>query len=75
MDVLTDLRGIKNVITVRQLGTSQPAPDGKVWLNLDLGFEDDETFDVPDLERETLQIQGVDMVRIVSYNDKPWEQS
>ena len=74
-DILTDIRGIKNVITVRQMGTSQPASDRKVWLNLDLGFEDDETFDVPDLESAVLQIRGVDMVRIISYNDKPWEQS
>ena len=75
LDVLTDVRGIKNVISFRQLGTAQPAPDGKAWLNLDLGFEDDETFDVPDLEADARQIQGVDMVRIVSYNNKPWEQS
>ena len=74
-DVLTDLRGIKNVITVRQVGPSQSAPDRKIWLKLDLGFEDDETFDVPDLEREALRVQGVDMVRTVSYNGQPWDRS
>jgi len=71
-DILTDLRGIKNVITVRQAGPMQPAPNMKNWLNLDVGFEDDDEFDVPDLEAAIRQITGVDMIRVVLYNNVPW---
>ena len=73
-DVLTDVRGIKNVITVRQLGPLQPAPEGRKWIKLDLGFEDDASFDVPDLEKELRQVTGVDIVHIDMYNDTPWIQ-
>jgi hypothetical protein len=73
-DVLTDVRGIKNVITVRQIGSLQHAPEGKKWVKLDIGFEDDESFDVPDLEKELRQVRGVDMVNVVMYNDVPWNE-
>jgi hypothetical protein len=73
-DVLTDVRGIKNVITVRQIGPLQSAPEEKKWVNLDIGFEDDEVFDVPDLEKELRQITGIDMINVVMYNDVPWNE-
>lgn len=63
-DVLTDVRGVPNVITVTQLGPMGPAPDGKNWIELEVGFVDDDEYDVPDLIRDIRAISGVDMVRI-----------
>jgi len=73
-DILTDLRGIKNVVTVRQERRLAPAPDTKQWADLIVGFEDDKEFNISDLKKEALQIVGVDMVIIVSYNGEPWKE-
>jgi hypothetical protein len=63
-DILTDVRGVNKVITVTQEGPMRPAEDGKSWLNLAVGFVDDEDYDLPDLIRDIRSINGVDMVRI-----------
>lgn len=63
-DVLTDVRGVNKVITVSQEGSMEPAEDGKNWLNLVVGFVDDESYDLPDLLRDLRALDGVDMVRV-----------
>jgi hypothetical protein len=63
-DILTDVRGVNKVITVSQEGPMEPAEDGKNWLNLVIGFVDDESYDLPDLLRDLRALDGVDMARI-----------
>jgi len=66
LDVLTDVRGIKNVITVVQRGAMEPAPEGKNMINLIIAFDDDDEYDLPDLKNDLEGISGVDMVMIKS---------
>jgi tRNA nucleotidyltransferase/poly(A) polymerase len=63
-DVLTDIRGLRNVITVRQVGKQDPAPEHKKYADLVVGFEDDKTLPLSQLEKEIVQISGVDMAII-----------
>ena len=63
-DILTDIRGLRNVITVRQTGKQDPAPEHKKYVDLVVGFEDDKTLPLSQLEKEIVQISGVDMVII-----------
>jgi len=73
MDILTDIRGLPNVITVSQEGQLQTAPEGKNMANVSIGFNDDARFDVPDMESGLLKIDGVDMVMVRSYNDQKYD--
>ena len=73
-DITTDIRGLPNVITVAQEGSLQSAPEGKRMATLTVSFNDDERFDVPDLERDLLKISGIDLVRIVSYEGQPYNR-
>ncbi len=71
-DILTDIRAIPNVVTANQVGSRQPAPEGKNMVALDVGFIDDAEFGVRDLHREILATRGIDMIRVVSYNGEPY---
>ena len=72
LDILTEIRGLQNVITVRQEGLLMSASGGLQMADLIIGFEDDENFDVPDLKRSIWKIKGVDMVIIKTYNDEQY---
>lgn len=63
-DVLTDVRGLRNVITVSQVGAMSPAPEDRNWIELDVSFVDDDDYDLPGLVRDLREIPGVDMVRV-----------
>ena len=63
-DILAYARGILNVTKVTQVGPMEPAPEGKNWLNLEVSFIDDETYDLPDLIKSLRALDGVDMVRV-----------
>ena len=69
-DILTDIRGIRNVITVSQ-SSSQDAEDGKTRLLVTLKFEDDEQATLEDLEGEIKAIPEVDLITVVSYDGVP----
>lgn len=69
-DVLTDLRGLKNVITVSQTGEALDAEDGKVRLALKIRFEDDAGMSLDDLESEIMTIPEVDLITVMSYGGK-----
>jgi len=69
-DILTDLRGIRNVITVSQ-SSSQDAEDGKTRLIVTVKFEDDEQASLEDLEKEIKEIPEVDLITVVSYDGEP----
>jgi len=74
-DVLTDIRGIKNVITVRQVGSLVPAPQKRQFVNLIVGFEDDETITIAYLKNQIMKIDAVDIVSIKTVNGDPWEEN
>lgn len=67
-DILTDLRGLKNVITVSQMGEAREAEDGKVRLSVKVRFEDDAGMSLEDLETEIMTIPEVDLITVASYD-------
>lgn len=67
-DILTDLRGLKNVITVTQMSPSQAAEDGKTRIFLNVRFEDDAGMSLEDLEAEIMSIPEVDLITVTSYD-------
>lgn len=72
LDILTDIRGIPNVITVTQDGPLGPAPEGKYLAKLNVTFDDDELYDVPDLESGLLSVKGIDLAKIKTYNEQEY---
>jgi translation elongation factor EF-1beta len=71
-DVLTNLRGVVNVITVRQEGSLEPTEGGFKFVNLFVTFEDDEGRDVYTLQRDIKAIDGVEAVQIKNYEGRKW---
>lgn len=67
-DVLTDLRGIENVVTVSQTGAIQDAEDGKQRIIALIKFEAGEGLDIDTLEDRIKEIPEVDMITITSYD-------
>lgn len=68
VDILTDLRGLKNVITVAQVEASQNAEDGKTRILVNIKFEADAGMSLEDLESEIMSIPEVDLITITSYD-------
>ena len=69
-DILTNIRGIRNVITVRQEGKLSSAARGRHMVNLMIGFEDDEHMNVSELKKRIWALPGVDMAFIKSYDGR-----
>jgi hypothetical protein len=67
-DVLTDLRGLRNVITVSQTEASQDAEDGKTRILVNVRFEDDAGMSLEDLESEIMSIPEVDLITVTSFD-------
>lgn len=67
-DVITDIRGIENVVTVSQSNAVQDAEDGKQRIVALIKFEEDENMQLEDLEQRIKEIPEVDMVTITSYD-------
>lgn len=67
-DVLTDIRGIENVVTVSQSSTVQDAEDGKQRIIALIKFEENDDLILDDLEGKIKDIPEVDMVTITSYD-------
>lgn len=75
-DIMTDLRGVQNVVTVRQSAPMEPGPSaGTNYVNLMIGFEDDVEFDVPDLEKELENTRGVVSVILKNYDGVKWTEA
>ena len=66
-DVLTDIRGIENVITVSQKSAVQDAEDGKQRIIVLIKFEADKNMSLDGLEAKIKEIPEVDMITITSY--------
>ena len=67
-DVITDLRGIKNVVTVSQSGVAQDAEDGKQRIIALIKLETDVGIDLSFLEDKIREIPEVDMLTVTSYD-------
>lgn len=70
LDILTHIRGIKDVITVTADGQLEPAPEGKNMSNLFVRFENSSTVDVESILKQIKSIEGVDIVKVVEYDGK-----
>lgn len=73
-DILTNIRGIRNVITVRQDGKLSRPTQGRQMVNLVIGFEDDKHMSVDKLKKRIWIQPGVDMVFIKSYDGREWNE-
>ncbi len=71
-DVLTNIRGIKNVITVKQQGPGEELPSGKRWVNIFVTFEDDANRNVYNLKNDISAIEDIDTVIIKNYEGSRW---
>ena len=71
-DILTDIRGMLNVITVIQDGPTEPAPENKIMINLIVRFEDDEKMDLEGLVAEIMTLHEIDMLRIITYDGEKY---
>lgn len=67
-DVMTDIRGIENVVTVSQIGGIQDAEDGKQRIIALIKFESGEGIDLDSLEDRIKEIPEVDMITVTSYD-------
>jgi len=71
-DMLTNLRGVVNVITVRQEGPADDAPGPFKFVNLFVTFEDDAGRNVFDMVRDVEAIDGVESAQIKNYEGRKW---
>lgn len=69
-DIMTDIRGLVNVITVEQIGRiSDTDTDGRSFVALDIKFEDDANYHVPDMLQDVSDIPDVDMIKFIKIDD------
>jgi len=69
-DILTDVRGLINVITVEQIGKiSKRDMDGRSFVALNVKFEDDEEYHVKNMLQDISDIVDVDMIRFIRIDD------
>jgi len=73
-DVLTDLRGIVNVITVKQEGAAEAGTGPFRSVNVFVAFEDDAGRDVYNLQRDIEAIDGVEAATIKNYEGRRWSE-
>lgn len=73
-DVLTDLRGIVNVITVKQEGSAQAGAGAFRTVNVYVAFEDDADRDVYTLQRDIEALDGVEAATIKNYEGRRWAE-
>jgi len=71
-DILTDLRGAKNVITVRQSEPMIDAPENKNMVSLNIGYDPSSGMRVEDLRNVLMGLQTVDMVKILTVDGIPY---
>ncbi len=69
--ILTKIRGLPDVITVRQDASLRPAPEGKQMADLVVRFERGDGYTIDDLIADLTGISGVDMAKLKTINDTP----
>lgn len=73
-DVLTGIRGIPNVITVRTDGHLEKAGGKKQIANIVVRYESKASFGPAELEKELLKVDGVDLSRVLTVDGAPWKK-
>lgn len=73
-DIYTDIRGLMNVITVRQEGEFQDVPGPYRYVNIFVTFEDDSDRDVYNLQRDIDSLEGVSNTTIKNYEGRRWSE-
>jgi len=73
-DILTGIRGIVNVITVRTEGHLEKAGGKKQIANIVIRYESAPGFGPADLEKELLGVTGVDLSRVLTVDGAPWKK-
>lgn len=71
-DIYTKIRGVHNVITVRQEGRKTDLPNGYTTSNIFVTFEDVVDSDVFTMKKEILDIFGVYSVVVKNYQGRRW---
>lgn len=71
-DILTDLRGAENVITVRQTEPMIDAPENKNMVSLNVGYDPSSGMRVEDLRKVLMGLRTVDMVKILTVDGVPY---
>ena len=71
-DIYTDIRGLKNVITVRQQGEQDDIPGPMRFVNIFVTFEDDEGRDVYNLKKDIESLDDVQGVEMKNYEGQRW---
>lgn len=67
LDIMTDIRGLPNVITVKQHGElGKMDHDGRQFALLQINFVEAERYDLKQLLMGLKQIEGVDLAKIVA---------
>lgn len=67
LDILTDIRGLPNVITVKQVGElGKQDVNSRQFVTLRINFIEGEEYALVDLLKGIKSIEGIDLVRIVS---------
>lgn len=67
LDILTDIRGLPNVITVKQVGElGKQDVNSRQFVTLRINFIEDEEHALTDLLKGVKSVSGIDLVRIVS---------
>jgi len=69
--ILTKIRGLPDVITVRQDVSLRPAPEGKQMADLVVRFERGDGYTIDDLIDDLTGISGIDMAKLKTINDTP----
>lgn len=71
LDIMTDVRGLPNVITVKQFGElGKLNTDGRQFAVLQINFVNNETYNVADLLTGLKSVNGVDLARLIAYEGK-----
>lgn len=73
-DILTDIRGLQNVITATQHGGASLLNSGAEKYHLSVKFENDINVDIPTLRAQIQAIPGIKRIKIVSIDGKHYTE-
>ena len=73
-DVYTEIRGLKNVISVKQQGEQDDIPGPMRFVNVFVTFEDDEGRDVYNLKKDIRRLDDVEDVVLKNYEGRRWAE-
>jgi hypothetical protein len=73
LDILTKVRGLPHVITVRQYGVLQKAAGRKKIANLRIGLEMTPGYSVEELAKDIRGIRGIEQLKVVYKDGSNWE--